>query len=216
MYLFLKNQIIDGFFFHFHRRMKNHYPKKKNIIQKIHTQYQNRNNSWGTCTQWSNRLSVDLFDTFLFNTELKKKKILHVFPFYLGGIRFATKKASGTSKNGRDSAGRRLGLKKWPGEHAEPNNIIIRQRGTKWLPGQNVGVGKDHTIYALVSGRVYFTRKKLRHKSRTWCNILDDRNQLVTTPSGEKIQIECKWSEEEVEQLKKAVAKWGGRLAICC
>ena len=62
----------------------------------------------------------------------------------------ATKKAGGSSKNGRDSAGRRLGVKKFGGEHVIPGNIIVRQRGTKFYPGENVGIGKDHTLFSLV------------------------------------------------------------------
>ena len=68
----------------------------------------------------------------------------------------AHKKAGGSSRNGRDSAGRRLGVKKFGGEHVIPGNIIIRQRGTKWHPGDNVGIGKDHTIFAVVEGNVQF------------------------------------------------------------
>ncbi len=68
----------------------------------------------------------------------------------------AHKKAGGSSRNGRDSIGRRLGVKKFGGEFVAPGNIIIRQRGTKWHPGENVGMGKDHTIFALVEGRVKF------------------------------------------------------------
>lgn len=68
----------------------------------------------------------------------------------------AHKKAGGSSRNGRDSAGRRLGVKKFGGEHVVPGNIIIRQRGTKWHPGDNVGIGKDHTIFAKVAGHVVF------------------------------------------------------------
>ena len=71
----------------------------------------------------------------------------------------AHKKAGGSSRNGRDTAGRRLGVKKFGGEEVIPGNIIIRQRGTKWHPGENVGIGKDHTIYAVVEGRVKFQRK---------------------------------------------------------
>ncbi len=71
----------------------------------------------------------------------------------------AHKKAGGSSRNGRDSAGRRLGVKKFGGEHVIPGNIIIRQRGTKWHPGSNVGLGKDHTIFALVEGKVTFASK---------------------------------------------------------
>ena len=70
----------------------------------------------------------------------------------------ATKKAGGSSRNGRDSAGRRLGVKKFGGEHVIPGNIIIRQRGTKWHPGNNVGIGKDHTIFALTEGKVSFSK----------------------------------------------------------
>ena len=70
----------------------------------------------------------------------------------------ATKKAGGSSRNGRDSAGRRLGVKKFGGEHVIPGNIVIRQRGTKWHPGDNVGIGKDHTIFALTEGKVSFSK----------------------------------------------------------
>ncbi|MFN3233161.1 MAG: 50S ribosomal protein L27 [Alphaproteobacteria bacterium] len=69
----------------------------------------------------------------------------------------AHKKAGGSSRNGRDTIGRRLGVKKFGGEHVIPGNIIIRQRGTKWHPGENVGIGKDHTIFAVSEGHVKFT-----------------------------------------------------------
>lgn len=72
----------------------------------------------------------------------------------------AHKKAGGSSRNGRDSAGRRLGVKKFGGEQVIPGNIIVRQRGTKWHPGDNVGIGKDHTIFALVEGQVQFATKR--------------------------------------------------------
>ncbi|NGP16551.1 MULTISPECIES: 50S ribosomal protein L27 [Devosia] len=68
----------------------------------------------------------------------------------------AHKKAGGSSRNGRDTAGRRLGVKKFGGEAVIAGNIIIRQRGTKWAPGTGVGLGKDHTIFALVDGTVAF------------------------------------------------------------
>ena len=71
----------------------------------------------------------------------------------------ATKKAGGSSRNGRDSAGRRLGVKKFGGEAVIPGNIIIRQRGTKYHPGADVGMGKDHTLFALSEGRVSFVKK---------------------------------------------------------
>ncbi|MGY9059485.1 MAG: 50S ribosomal protein L27 [Candidatus Puniceispirillales bacterium] len=72
----------------------------------------------------------------------------------------AHKKAGGSSRNGRDSAGRRLGVKKFGSELVVPGNIIIRQRGTKFHPGLNVGMGKDHTIFALVDGHVKFKELK--------------------------------------------------------
>jgi large subunit ribosomal protein L27 len=73
----------------------------------------------------------------------------------------AHKKAGGSSRNGRDSAGRRLGVKKFGGEIVIGGNIIIRQRGTKVYPGTNVGMGKDHTLFALTDGRVSFHKGKL-------------------------------------------------------
>jgi len=71
----------------------------------------------------------------------------------------AHKKGQGSTQNNRDSAGRRLGVKKYGGEVVIPGNIIIRQRGTKVHPGNNVGMGKDHTIFALIEGTVRFERK---------------------------------------------------------
>ena len=76
----------------------------------------------------------------------------------------AHKKAGGSTRNGRDSAGRRLGVKKYGGEKVIPGNIIIRQRGTKFHPGRNVSMGKDHTIFAITEGYVNF-RKKASGKS---------------------------------------------------
>jgi large subunit ribosomal protein L27 len=72
----------------------------------------------------------------------------------------AHKKAGGSSRNGRDSRGRRLGLKKFGGESVKAGNIIMRQRGTKVHPGTHVGLGRDHTLFALVDGRIEFTRKR--------------------------------------------------------
>ena len=71
----------------------------------------------------------------------------------------AHKKSGGSSRNGRDTAGRRLGVKKFGGETVAPGNIIVRQRGTKYHPGENVGIGKDHTIFATAEGKVAFQRK---------------------------------------------------------
>ena len=81
----------------------------------------------------------------------------------------AHKKAGGSSRNGRDSAGQRLGVKKFGGEAVIPGNIIVRQRGTKVWPGANVGMGVDHTLFAVAPGRVQF-RKGL--KGRTFVSVL--------------------------------------------
>lgn len=80
----------------------------------------------------------------------------------------AHKKAGGSSRNGRDSAGRRLGVKLFGGQHAIPGNIIVRQRGTKWWPGEGVGMGRDHTIFAKAEGHVKF-HKGL--KGRTFISV---------------------------------------------
>ena len=74
----------------------------------------------------------------------------------------AQKKAGGSTKNGRDSVAKRLGVKLYGGQKAVAGNIIIRQRGTKFFPGDNTKLGKDHTIYATVDGEVKFTEKKLK------------------------------------------------------
>jgi len=76
----------------------------------------------------------------------------------------AHKKAGGSSRNGRDSAGRRLGVKKFGGESVIGGNIIVRQRGTRVYPGANVGLGRDHTLFALAEGRVRFHNGKLGRK----------------------------------------------------
>ena len=81
----------------------------------------------------------------------------------------AHKKAGGSSRNGRDSAGRRLGVKKFGGEAVVPGNIIVRQRGTKWWPGMGVGMGRDHTIFATAEGSVTF-QKGL--KGRTFISVV--------------------------------------------
>ena len=76
----------------------------------------------------------------------------------------AHKKAGGSSRNGRDSESKRLGVKKFGGQAVLAGNIIVRQRGTKWHPGDNVGLGKDHTLFALCNGQVAFRDGKLGRK----------------------------------------------------
>jgi large subunit ribosomal protein L27 len=81
----------------------------------------------------------------------------------------AHKKAGGSSRNGRDSPGQRLGVKVFGGENCTAGNILVRQRGTKWHPGRNVGIGKDHTLFALIDGRVDYRTKA---KGRTYVSVM--------------------------------------------
>ena len=88
----------------------------------------------------------------------------------------AHKKAGGSSRNGRDSAGQRLGLKIFGGELVIAGNIIARQRGTKWHPGRNVGIGRDHTLFALVDGQLEFRAKA---KGRVFVSVLPMTEQAT-------------------------------------
>ena len=81
----------------------------------------------------------------------------------------AHKKAGGSSRNGRDSESKRLGVKKFGGEAVIAGNILVRQRGTKWHPGANVGIGRDHTLFALSDGKVAFATKS---NGRTFVNVM--------------------------------------------
>ena len=81
----------------------------------------------------------------------------------------AHKKSGGSSRNGRDSAGQRLGVKKFGGEAVLAGNILVRQRGTKFWPGDNVGLGRDHTLFATATGAVQFTTKR---DNRTYVNVV--------------------------------------------
>jgi large subunit ribosomal protein L27 len=84
----------------------------------------------------------------------------------------AHKKAGGSSRNGRDSAGQRLGVKLFGGEACLAGNIIVRQRGTQWHPGTNVGIGRDHTLFALIDGRIEYRTKA---KGRVYVSVLPTR-----------------------------------------
>merc|ERR1719329_123960 len=98
----------------------------------------------------------------------------------LGQLRFATKKAGGSTNNGRDSAGRRLGVKIFAGRDATPGAIIIRQRGKKFYAGENVGMGKDHTIYSKIEGTVYMTKN---HKKSNVVHVRPLEDLLETSSS---------------------------------
>ncbi len=82
----------------------------------------------------------------------------------------AHKKAGGSSRNGRDSAGRRLGVKRFGGQNVLAGNILVRQRGTKFYPGTNVGIGRDHTLFALIEGNVEFSRGR---EGRTFVSVVN-------------------------------------------
>ena len=90
----------------------------------------------------------------------------------------AHKKSGGSSRNGRDSQSKRLGVKKFGGERVLAGNILVRQRGTKWIPGDNVGLGRDHTIFSLVDGFVKFSTKR------------DDRTYVSVVPAMEATAAE--------------------------
>ena len=92
----------------------------------------------------------------------------------------AHKKAGGSSRNGRDSAGRRLGVKLFGGERALAGNILVRQRGTKFHPGANVGIGRDHTLFALVEGEVKFATKT---GGRTYVSVVPGTPGSPTPPA---------------------------------
>ena len=114
-----------------------------------------------------------------FNTNNTRASLSSLLSFnvVLGGeqpqqqiqVRLASKKAGGSTSNGRDSNPKFLGIKKYGGELVRPGNIIARQRGTKWHPGENCGIGTDHTLFSLVDGKVKFTKNRV--KGRTIVNI---------------------------------------------
>jgi len=89
----------------------------------------------------------------------------------------ATKKQGGSSNNGRDSAGRRLGIKLYPGQYAKAGSIVVRQRGAKFRPGDNTGMGRDHTIFATQPGIVNFTRHPYHKKKRYLVNIMAEEEE---------------------------------------
>ncbi|KAJ1399784.1 Ribosomal protein L27 [Sesbania bispinosa] len=102
--------------------------------------------------------------------RLNIKELVTNVPAYRStGGRWATKKTAGSTKNGRDSKPKNLGVKKFGGERVIPGNIIVRQRGTRFHPGNYVGIGKDHTLYALKEGSVKFERNKLT--GRKWVHV---------------------------------------------
>ena len=125
----------------------------------------------------------------LVNTVVNAKHLL-------SPIRTASKKAGGSVKNGRDSVGKRLGVKKFGGEFVIPGNIIIRQRGKKYHGGENVGLGRDHTIFAKASGWVHFTFD--RTKKRNFVHVLN------TNPHFSNMQRMAALAKDPEMALKRA------------
>lgn len=121
-----------------------------------------------------------MYKTFLLN--ISYKNILYFDCF--NQIRFSTKRVTGSTKNKRNSAGRRLGTKKNEAQFVKPNEIIIRQRGTKIHPGENTGIGKDHTIYALEPGYVRFYYNPF-HPKRKYVGLSLKKNTMLPTPHFE-------------------------------
>ncbi len=100
----------------------------------------------------------------------------------------AHKKAGGSSRNGRDSAGRRLGVKKFGGEAVRSGNILIRQRGTKWHPGKNVGIGVDHTLFAMCDGVVAF---KMQGKGRSMVSVVPAAQAATTADKTAQAAVQA-------------------------
>ncbi|KAG5513723.1 hypothetical protein PMAC_000761 [Pneumocystis sp. 'macacae'] len=103
-------------------------------------------------------------------------------------IRTATKRSAGSTKNNRDSPGKRLGVKKFGEEMVKAGNIIVRQRGTKFYPGENVGMGRDHTLYALEPGFVQFYRDPLQPKRKFVGVVFDRRIKLPLSKDQPRIR----------------------------
>ena len=118
----------------------------------------------------------------------------------------AHKKGVGSSKNGRDSNSKRLGVKIYGGQQAIAGNIIIRQRGTKYHPGEHMGMGKDHTLYALIDGQVSF---RTTRKDRTYVSILPEAGWVAPAPKvkkAKKVKEEAPAAEAPKAKAKKEKA----------
>ncbi len=117
----------------------------------------------------------------------------------------AHKKGMGSSRNGRESQSKRLGVKIYGGQFAVAGNIIMRQRGTQHHPGENVGMGKDHTIYALIDGTVEFKKKR---NNRSYISVLPLETEIVETAEAPKVKKEVKAeAKEEVTEAKEEVTE---------
>ncbi|KAF9292628.1 54S ribosomal protein L2 mitochondrial [Mortierella alpina] len=122
------------------------------------------------------------------NRQLSRLSVIAESSALTNQVRHASKKAGGSTKNNRDSAGRRLGAKKVGGQPVIPGNIIYRQRGTHFYPGENVGMGKDHTLFALESGYVQYYQDPVKDKKfwkRTYVGVALKKDQILPTPPTE-------------------------------
>ncbi len=119
----------------------------------------------------------------------------------------AHKKGVGSSKNGRESESKRLGVKIYGGQFAKAGNILIRQRGTKHHPGENVGIGKDHTLFALIDGTVVFRKKKNNRSYVSVAPIVDVDVAVAEAPAKAAPKKEAAPKVEEVKAEAKAEAK---------
>ena len=116
----------------------------------------------------------------------------------------AHKKGVGSSKNGRESESKRLGVKIYGGQYAKAGNILVRQRGTQHYPGENVGIGKDHTLFALIDGTVMFQKKR---KNRSYVSVdpvVDVDTAVAEAPAAEKKAEPAKAEKAEAKAEKKA------------
>ena len=126
--------------------------------------------SWLTCGKGCREAGGNRAETSMLHDEIVGSLDNHLnLGVNLHQVRFASKKQGGSTQNNKDSNPKYLGLKLFGGQHCIPGNIIVRQRGKRFHPGTNVGIGKDHTIFSLVEGNVYFTKDK--KKKRTFIHV---------------------------------------------
>ncbi|KAJ2799068.1 54S ribosomal protein L2 mitochondrial [Coemansia guatemalensis] len=143
----------------------------------------------------------------MFRTILAHSVLPEQSSCLLQQLRFATKKSGGSSRNGRDSIGRRLGFKKQQNEHVIPGNIILRQRGTQFHPGENVGMGKDHTLFAIQPGYVkIYTDSRIKKDRRYIAVALDkEDNAFPRSPYEKRVRgfFLVDRTRQEIEQQEQ-------------
>ncbi|KAJ2157826.1 54S ribosomal protein L2 mitochondrial [Coemansia sp. RSA 552] len=133
--------------------------------------------------------------------------------FVFQQLRYATKKSGGSSRNGRDSIGRRLGFKKQQNEHVIPGNIIVRQRGTKFHPGDNVGMGKDHTLFALQPGYVRVYEDSRFKEGRRYIAVALDKDDSAFPRSPYDKRVRGFFLVDKTRQAIEQQQLWAGQRA---